>query len=305
MSPLLIRPARATDRAAVLAFCRQTWSWGDYIDDAWDRWLADPTGLFAVGEADGRVVGVDKLTLLTPGEAFFEGLRIDPAVRGRGYAQQFQRHMLAAARRTGARVVRFLTAVDNTPVHKMAERDGFRRGPRLFPWESPAQPAAGASAPALHPLRPGLDADRAWQARQPGPWWAPSAELLSHNWHLQAWDAGCWARQLAAGQLFAAPPDHPGPPPGLVALLPDAGRPDTGWLAGLACVPEPAGVATLVAAAGAVAAARGYTTLRAILPRHPALDVGLPAAGWAADEGTALLVFEKDLTTTEAAAGSA
>ena len=38
---LEVRPARAEDRDAVLAFCAHTWADGDYIEFAWDNWLRD------------------------------------------------------------------------------------------------------------------------------------------------------------------------------------------------------------------------------------------------------------------------
>ena len=44
MSNLRIRPARATDRSAVVAICGDE----DYIPHEWDGWLADPCGELAV-----------------------------------------------------------------------------------------------------------------------------------------------------------------------------------------------------------------------------------------------------------------
>ena len=108
--PLTIRRARAEDREAVLAFCAQTWDWGDYIAEVWDAWLADAARHVRRGDVGGQVMAVDKLTFLSDDEAFFEGLRIDPAYRGRGYAARFEEYMLAEAARQGARVVRLLTA---------------------------------------------------------------------------------------------------------------------------------------------------------------------------------------------------
>src|SRR5690348_11404580 len=104
-----MRPAQAADREAVLAFCRQTWDWGDYLDRVWDAWIAQPRGMFAVATVGGRVMGVDKLTFLSADEAFFEGLRVDPAYRGQGYAARMEEYLLAEAARQGARVVRLLT----------------------------------------------------------------------------------------------------------------------------------------------------------------------------------------------------
>ena len=41
MSPTIVRPARAVDKDAVLAFTQNTWEWGDYISYVWEQWLAD------------------------------------------------------------------------------------------------------------------------------------------------------------------------------------------------------------------------------------------------------------------------
>src|SRR5439155_10934562 len=100
---LLIRPARPEDKTAVLAFTQQTWAWGDYIQYTWDDWIADPHGSLIVGEVGGRVIGVDMLSVPRPGEGWFQGLRIDPAYRGQGYARRFEEYQLAAARQRGLR----------------------------------------------------------------------------------------------------------------------------------------------------------------------------------------------------------
>lgn len=122
------RDATAEDRDEVLAFTANTWEWGDYIHDVYDDWLADTTGRFlvAVEVATRRIAALDKLSFIRPGEAWFEGLRVNPEFRGRGLASRTQRHMIEEARSLGARTIRFLTRAENRPVHIMAYRDGFR-----------------------------------------------------------------------------------------------------------------------------------------------------------------------------------
>jgi GNAT superfamily N-acetyltransferase len=293
-----IRPARAADREAVLAFCAQTWEWGDYIGEVWDQWLADRGGVLVVGEVGGQVMGVDKLTFLAPGEAFFEGLRIAPAYRGRGYAGRFQRFMLAEAANRGAHVLRFLTAADNTPIHKNAARDAFVRGPALLGWQAP--PAATSGARAAVPLKPGPVAEALWAALPHSPLWTTTGGLVSHSWHVQAWTRPLWDSLLAAGRLFTLPAPTGSAIPGLIALIPEQHYPDAVWLAYLDDGALDAGrLAALAAATRAVSSARGWAEFHAMLPRVPAIEAGLQAAGWKprSDEGT-LLVFEKKLTPT-------
>ncbi len=281
---LFIRPARAGDRDAVLAFATATWSWGDYLAEVWDRWLADEMGLLAVGEADGRVVGVDKLTLLTPTEAFFEGLRIDPAYRGRGYAQAFQNYMLAEAARRGARTVRLLTAHDNSAIHHMAARDGLVQGPSVVPWHAPAANPLPA-APAV-PLSPGPAADAAWADLPNGLLWSLLGGRVAHDWHIQAWTADLWASWVIAGSVWATPP-------GLVVLAPAQlyANPALVWL-------HPHGGQPDHLTALAQAARRLLTpgtTFDALLPADSELTAALTAAGWAGDSSDALVLFEKAL----------
>ena len=289
-----IRPARAADREAVLAFCAQTWEWGDYIGEVWDAWLTDTAGVLVVGEIGGQVMGVDKLTFLAPGEAFFEGLRIAPAYRGRGYAGRFQRFMLAEAARRGAHVLRFLTAANNIPIHKNAARDAFVRGPVLLPWQ--ASPAA-SEAPAAIPLEPGPQAEAAWAGLPQSPMWAATGGLVSHAWHVQAWTRALWDALLVAGNLFTLPAAGTSTAPGFIALIPERHYPDAAWLAYLDDgTMDAARLAELAGTARRVAVTRGYAELHAMLPHVPAIEAGLQAAGWTprSDEGT-MLVFEKPL----------
>lgn len=121
-----IRPARAADKAAVASICAQTWE-GDYVPEVWDEWLADSHGQFVVAEAEGRAVGLGKLTRLAAGEWWLEGLRVDPDWRRQGIAGRIQAHVLAAARRLGGGVLRYGTHSANEAVHRISDRLGFRR----------------------------------------------------------------------------------------------------------------------------------------------------------------------------------
>lgn len=98
----------------MLQFCRRTWGeYGDYINLVWDKWVRDRRGFFAVALLRGSPIGTAKLTLLGPGEVWFEGLRVDPAFRGAGVSHALTNFLLEKAERMGARTVRYSTGGRN------------------------------------------------------------------------------------------------------------------------------------------------------------------------------------------------
>lgn len=124
---LLIRRARRSDKRDVLAAVRTIWGGEDRIPEVFDSWVTHRTGPFFVAESRGRVVGMGKVTALSPTEAWLEGGRVAPRWRRRGIATALIAHRISYARDRGFRVVRFSTGSDNTPIHRAARRFGFTR----------------------------------------------------------------------------------------------------------------------------------------------------------------------------------
>jgi RimJ/RimL family protein N-acetyltransferase len=280
---LIIRPARAADKEAVLAFTHQTWEWGDYVQHTWDEWLHDPDGGLVVGEVAGRVVGMDKLSVIRPGEGWFHGLRIDPAYRGRGFSPRFMAHQIATARAQGLHTLRLLTLSTNTPIHKNAARQGFVQRAAFVFYEADTTSAIpeGPPAPPLAPV-PASDALALWPTLRGKPLQVASAGYLGWDWVFTRLTVALWTELAAAGAVWQAPDG------GLVVLHP-RGRdqpPDEGeWLAWV----QPKGaftteaVAALVRAAAGRAFAQGYSKIGTLLPPLPEIDAGLQAAGWKKD----------------------
>ncbi len=206
----IYRDARAEDRAEVLAFTAHTWDFGDYIGEVYDEWLADKVGRFVVVEeaGTGRIAAIDKLSFFAPGEAWFEGLRVNPEFRARGLGTRTQRYMIEEAARLGARTIRFLTLIVNHPIHIMAYRDGFRMRFVVRDWrgntdtarDSNAEPeakqitlrqATADEAPALF--------DR-WQR---GASYA-TCGLVHHNWQYGTSSVAEWQRAACEGHLFVS-----------------------------------------------------------------------------------------------------
>jgi ribosomal protein S18 acetylase RimI-like enzyme len=122
-----VRPARPEDREAILAFCQQTWEWGDYIEYVWDEWLNNPQGKLFVATKDGQPVGVANMRMLNKTEAWFEGMRVDPAFRQHGIGSALYDAQMAEARYRGATIARLITEATNTSAIRLLERSSMSR----------------------------------------------------------------------------------------------------------------------------------------------------------------------------------
>ncbi len=154
MSQLEVRRAQERDREAVLAFCNQTWEWGDYIAYVWDEWLRDENGVLFVATMDEKPVGVANLRMLNTSEAWLEGMRVDPAYRQNGIANALFEAQITEALRRHALTARLITASTNTAAIRLIERNYMRRVNAFAPFHAvplttAAKPQYGIAAPTL------------------------------------------------------------------------------------------------------------------------------------------------------------
>lgn len=133
-----VRPARAEDRAAVLAFCAHTWSDGDYIEEVWEDWLHDDRGALLVAVSQERPIGLIHVALYSDDEAWLEGIRVDPTQRRRGVGRVLVSRALVAARERGAQVARLFTDHDNVASQGLIAGFGFKRVAEVVHYEAAA-----------------------------------------------------------------------------------------------------------------------------------------------------------------------
>ena len=239
-----VRRAEAADRPAVVEFASRTWDGWDYVPHAFDHWLAAADGVLLVATVEpagdgqpldhdgapletGQVVAVARVALPSPAEAWLEGIRVDPRVRGMDVATELQLAELDVAARHGARVVRYATGERNEASHRLGARHGFRQlcALRTYRWnptggEEPrdeddasgyrpaTREAAGAARRALlaklgehgRLVQP-AQADSAWR-RLSGDATFNAGERLYElrGWALQELTAELFARHAAAGE---------------------------------------------------------------------------------------------------------
>ncbi|MDP8958782.1 MAG: GNAT family N-acetyltransferase [Actinomycetota bacterium] len=124
---IAIRPARAEDKEAVAVFTHHTFPWGDYVTGVFDDWLRDPKGrvMVACDPAD-RAVGMARVTLLSPREAWAQGARIHPGFRRQGIGKRLNDALCAWAAQRGARVMRLAVEEWNQPARGQVAQLAYR-----------------------------------------------------------------------------------------------------------------------------------------------------------------------------------
>jgi N-acetylglutamate synthase-like GNAT family acetyltransferase len=188
---LVIRRARRSDKRGVLAAVRTVWGGDDYIPGVFDSWVTHRTGPFFVAESAGRVVGMGKLTVVSPTEAWLEGGRVAPRWRRKGIATALIAHRIAYARERRLRVVRFSTAADNMPIHRAAKTFGFARVATLARLE--------ALATAGSPPRRAVRAQARAVVRRVGP-----LVQRGHGWEWREITANDVSGAIARGRVFVS-----------------------------------------------------------------------------------------------------
>jgi len=85
---MMIREANSSDKIPILKFCKDTFSWGDYVDQVWDSWLSEGN-LFLFEKQ--FPVGICH-AFFSEDQIWIEGIRIDPNFRRQKIASELVKH---------------------------------------------------------------------------------------------------------------------------------------------------------------------------------------------------------------------
>jgi len=123
-----IRNVVPEDRQKVFKIVENIWGGTDYIPLVFDEWIKDRIGrFFAAVDEKGRLVGFEKLTMVTPEDAWIEGLRKDFDSGVKGVGKFLTGHILAfLADNINIRSVRFATYYTNIESITLFGKMGFK-----------------------------------------------------------------------------------------------------------------------------------------------------------------------------------
>jgi GNAT superfamily N-acetyltransferase len=272
------RPARAEDTAAIQELTRTIWEGHDYVPQVWAEWLADPYGVLAVAELDGRAAGCGKLSRLSAGEWWLEGLRVDPALEGRGVASRLFEFLLETWELAGDGPIRLVTY--RPQVKHLCARLGFTA---LSEFTIFVAPALGDAAGRFQPLPAGR-AEAAFADALARPERLVSTWLMELSWKWASPTLERFTRAVSEGRAWQAGE--------WLLLTSDADEEiQTLMVQWLACPPGelPAALQDFRRLGGRL----GYPQVGWVAALEPALQAELQAAGFRRDWDGAVTMFEK------------
>jgi GNAT superfamily N-acetyltransferase len=112
----MIREAKISDKSKILKFCKDTFSWGDYIDHVWDFWISE--GHLFLFEKQ-IPIGICH-ALYSEDQIWIEGIRIDPNFRRRKIASKLVTHAESIGKAKNLSVSYMLIDVENISSLSMA-----------------------------------------------------------------------------------------------------------------------------------------------------------------------------------------
>jgi ribosomal protein S18 acetylase RimI-like enzyme len=94
-----IRKALEADRKAILEISAQVWGGTDYVPNVIDKWLQGSEGVLWVATDDGVVAGFSRMAFLSGNRCWMEGIRVDPAYRGKGIGKMLTQFQIEESQR--------------------------------------------------------------------------------------------------------------------------------------------------------------------------------------------------------------
>ncbi|MGZ5550248.1 MAG: GNAT family N-acetyltransferase [Nitrososphaeraceae archaeon] len=125
------RVATVHDKDYVLNFCKNTFSWGDYIDRVWDIWIGEANSIFliaiVVNENNIEIpIAIAHGFLMPEKTVWVEGIRVDPKYRSQKLATNMSLYILDDARKKGAIHSSAIVSIKNEASKGLMEKLGFK-----------------------------------------------------------------------------------------------------------------------------------------------------------------------------------
>jgi N-acetylglutamate synthase-like GNAT family acetyltransferase len=123
---LKIRKIKSSDKDRVTEITKDIWDGDDYMPLVFDKWVKEKTGEF-VGAVDekGKLIGFEKLTMVTEKDAWIEGLRKDMNSEIKGVGIFLSNYLIKLAKAKKVNTIRFTTYFQNVESISLFSKIGF------------------------------------------------------------------------------------------------------------------------------------------------------------------------------------
>ena len=289
-SPQVVcRPALPGDAADVLEFTKFIWEGHDYIKYVWADWLADPEGLLVVAEYGGHAVGLGKITLLSPGQWWLEGLRVDPKFQGLKIGSHIHEYLDAWWHEHGGGAIRLMTSWERVQVHHLSARMGFDKLGEVRAYAAQADETAGDAFEAV------AAEDAKWALDFAAVRLPDYNGLIDWGWEFSEPDEPVLKQKAEQGRLWWwRPAQSDVPAGGLLALWEDSDEGERVMGIAFAAV-ERGSLRAMMEDARRLARRLGFARALWLAPALPWVESALKEAGFETDwDGTGWLYGKKE-----------
>ena len=119
-----VTKATNNEKQAVLEFCKNTFSWGDYINEAWDSWIKE--GNFLIIHENNQPVAICHASIYKEGkQVWIEGIRVNEKFRRRGYASKLVSESEKIGKQNDCEVAYMIIASTNQKSLELARKLGY------------------------------------------------------------------------------------------------------------------------------------------------------------------------------------
>ncbi|MEM2139861.1 MAG: GNAT family N-acetyltransferase [Nitrososphaera sp.] len=272
----------------MLSFCKDTFSWGDYIDRVWDRWLADTKGRLLVGESAGKKMALARVSMCPGNIAWLEGVRVHPDFRRAKVATALLERMAGWAARHGAKEASAIVSQENVPSQRMLEKNGFSMVSAWIYYGTEKKMNKRATSARLATKQ---DIEKAWQFLQGSHIYQRSAGRYVSSWKWYPLDRKALRQLVLAKRVVVT-----GRPVSGLAVLNKTGywdRPDILQVSYL----DASGAKPLqdIIAFASNLHSQGYSTLHVLCHNSPEMTPMVEKSGM--DESEVFLLYSKKVFT--------
>lgn len=207
MQDINIRAGTIEDLPQIRKLCRNVWEGHDYIPYVWEEWLQTPGYQVWVFESKGQLAGFYCLIPFIGEQhrqhraSWIKGVRVALEFRRKGIARLILEHAIKISTEQHFEVVRYATDHDNTPMHILADRLGFRYVGLFSYLAAPPLTESSEAFANCRPMR--LDElQTAWDFIQRCPTWEKGEGLYAVVWNWRDLELPLLKTQIERNLVF-------------------------------------------------------------------------------------------------------
>ena len=123
----IIQDSISSYKDDILSFCKDTFSWGDYIHEVWNSWVKDG-GLVVYEDNKTAIAMCHAVKYESEGMLWIEGIRVKEEYRKKGIAIQLVKHFEKIAKDSGILQANMLIETENLSSLNLAKDSVGKRG---------------------------------------------------------------------------------------------------------------------------------------------------------------------------------